>query len=580
MRIIAVCLMFLCFGACNNGSKKQQQEDPNKGKTAFQYNESAGINSMDPAFAKDQANVWAVNQVFNGLVQMNEKLEISPCIAKSWKISNDGKIYTFFLRNDVYFHDHELFPAGKGRKVIASDFVNSFFRITDPEIASPGAWIFNNIDRTLESSYLGFVAKNDTTLQIFLQKPFPPFLGLLTMQYCSVIPFEIVEHFGKEFRIHPIGTGPFVFHEWKEGVKLVLHKNPNYFEKVGNIKLPYLDAVTVSFIYDKQSEFIEFVKGNLDFISGIDGRGSYKDDLLTKNGKLGDKYAGKFQLISEPYLNTEFIGILMDDNLELVKNSELRKKAIRQAINYGFDRKKLMTYLRNNVGMAATSGIIPYGMPSFDSALVKGYEYNPEKAARLLADAGFSNGRDFPEITIHTTDKRRDVFEFIQHQLMEIGIKVKLEVNPAATHRQMIAKSAINMFWQSWIADYPDAENYLTMFYSKNQSPAGPNNTHFKSLEYDKLYEQATQEGNEKVRYDLYRKMDKIILEESPVIPLYYDQVIRLFQNNISGLGSNPMNLLILKNVKKTNLQNQDEAIPPMGSDPKNPQAAFQIRKN
>ena len=201
----------LIFSAC--GNKKNNNSDK---RTVFKYNESAGISSLDPAFARDQANIWGVNQMFNGLVQMNENLEVTPCIAKSWKISDDGLMYTFTLRSDVNFHEHPAFKDGKGRRVVAADFVNSFFRIIDETVASPAAWIFNNIDRSAKSGYLGFEAANDTTLNIYLNKPFPPFLGLLTMQYCSVVPIEIVEQYGKDFRNNPIGTGPFKFRMWKE----------------------------------------------------------------------------------------------------------------------------------------------------------------------------------------------------------------------------------------------------------------------------------------------------------------------------------------------------------------------------
>jgi peptide/nickel transport system substrate-binding protein len=133
-------------------------------------------------------------------LQLDDKLNVIPCIAKSWKISEDGLIYTFTLRDDVYFHDHILFLNSKGRKVRASDFVNSFLRITDKDIASPGAWVFNNVDRSASSNYKGFVDINDTTLKVFLTKPFPPFLGLLTMQYCAVVPIEIAQYYGAEFR--------------------------------------------------------------------------------------------------------------------------------------------------------------------------------------------------------------------------------------------------------------------------------------------------------------------------------------------------------------------------------------------
>ncbi|MBC7412169.1 MAG: ABC transporter substrate-binding protein [Bacteroidia bacterium] len=540
------CTIAILFG-CTTSTKQAET------RTVFKYNESSGINSLDPAFAKDQSTTWATNQLYNGLVQMNNKLEVKPCIAKRWTVSADGLKYTFTLRNDVYFHNHELFPNSKGRKVIASDFVNSFFRIIDEMVASPGAWIFNNIDRSEKSGYLGFEAENDTTLNIYLNKPFPPFLGLLTMQYCSVVPHEIVEHYGKDFRNHPVGTGPFQFKLWKEGVKLVLLKNENYFERDNIGKpLPYLDAVAITFVSDKQTEFLDFVKGNIDFISGMDGRGSYKDEILTPDGKLNPKYASTMLLQSQPYLNTEYIGIYVDENQVGKATNPLHNKLVRQAISHGIDKQKLISYMRNNIGTAAINGIVPKGLPSFSNN-VKGYEYNPAKAKKLLAEAGYDGTKKMPIIKISTTEKRLDIFEFIQNQLSEIGVNVNLEVNPSAVHRQMIAKSALNSFWASWIADYPDAENYFTLFYSKNFSPAGPNTTHFKNAEFDKLYEQSQNETADSLRYKTYQRMDQLLMNEAPIIPLYYDQVIRLYRNNIDGLESNALNLLILKNVKKNN---------------------------
>ena len=533
-----------------NGCGPDKKQGPTK--TVFKYNESAGITSLDPAFARDQANIWAVNQLFNGLVQMDDELRIQPCIAKSWNISEDGMIYEFIIRNDVYFHDHPTFENGKGRKVIAADFVNSFFRIIDEATASPGAWIFSNIDRSARSNYLGFEAVSDTILKVYLNKPFPPFLGLLTTPYCAVTPYEVVDRYGKDFRNNPVGTGPFIFKMWKEGVKLVMVKNGNYFEKdEQNKTLPYLDALSITFISDKQTEFIEFLKGNLDILSGLDGRGSYKDELIGADGKLNAKHADKFLLEMHPYLNTEYLGILMEDVNKKFKDNPLKLKQVRQALNYGFDRNKIITYLRNNVGMAATSGIVPKGMPSFDAEKVIGYNYNPVKAKQLLSDAGFPEGRGLPEIVLSCTDKRLDVFESVQSQLAEIGVKIKLDVNPAAVHRQMVAKSVLQMFWASWIADYPDAESYFSIFYSKNKTPIGPNSTHFNSALFDQLYERALLQTSDSTRFILYQQMDQLIVDEAPVIPLYYDQVMRVYPKNIQGLKGNAMNMLTLKKVRK-----------------------------
>ena len=537
--ILIVCCWFL---SCQN-----ETVDKKENKTVFRYNESSGISSLDPLYARNVENIWAINQIFNGLVQMNDDLEVKPCISKSWEISEDGLTYTFHLRNDVFFHDNDGFEGGKGRKVIASDFVHSLYRIIDPKQASPGAWIFNNIDKEND---LGFKAVNDSTLIIYLLKPFPPFLGLLTMQYCSVIPFEIVELYDQDFRNQPVGTGPFKFKLWKEGVKLVLVKNENYFEKdkKGN-SLPYLDAISVTFINEKQVVFLEFVKGNLDMVSGMDQMP--KDEVLTQTGKLNIKYQGKFRLETNPYLKTDYLGILVDPNSDLVKNSPLKFKAVRKAINYGIDRELMITYLRNNIGTPASGGIIPRGMPSFNPKLVKGYTYDPEKASSLLLEAGFDSENPVPEITISTHKKFHDMCEFMQHQLSEIGIRIKIDVQPAISLRERVAKSQLNMFRKSWIADYPDAENYLALFYSKNFCPAGPNYTHFSNPEFDKLYDKAQLETDDSLRYRYYQQMDNIMVEEAPIVPLYYDQIIRLVQNNINGLSKNPMNLLSLKRVQK-----------------------------
>ncbi len=518
-------------------------------RTVFRYNEAAGIASLDPIFASKVENIWAVNQLYNGLIQMDDELQIQPCIAKSWDISEDGLTYSFHLRTDVYFHDDEVFEGGKGRKVVASDFVHSLFRILNPDESSPGLWIFNNIDRTAGK---GFEALNDSTLEIHLLHPFPPFLGLLTMQYCSVVPFEATEKYGRDFRSHPVGTGPFKFKIWKEGAKLVFIKNDNYFEKDddGN-SLPYLDAVTVSFLSEKQVVFLEFSKGTLDMVSGLDQMP--KDEVLLHTGALNPLYKGKFRLETLPYLKTDYLGILVDPNSDLVKNSPLKLKAVRQAINYGIDRQQMITYLRNNIGAPANSGIVPRGMPSFDAKKVKGYTYNPDRATALLNAAGFNGNNELPEITITTSKNYREMCEFMQHQLGEIGIKIKIDVQQAINLSELIATARVNLFRKNWLADYPDAENFLALFYSRNFSPVGPNYTHFSSEEYDELYEKAQLEVNDTIRFKYYQQMDQIIIEEAPIVPLYYDDVIRLVHNNISGLSTNPMNLLTLKRVKKEN---------------------------
>jgi peptide/nickel transport system substrate-binding protein len=540
MRPALIIPILLFFLACGRGEQSRQN--------IFRYNESKGIPSLDPAFARNQTIIWPVNQLFNGLVQLDEKLKVRPCIARQWEIDESGTLYTFYLRRDVFFHDHPAFKDGRGRLVTAADFVYSLNRIMDPRVASPGAWIFHSVDQESPAGVNGFEAVDDATLRIHLVRPFPAFLGILSMPYCHVVPSEVVELLGPDFRKEPVGTGPFRFRFWREDEKLVLIRNERYFERdKEGFRLPYLDAINISFTRDKQSEFMEFMMGRLDFLSGL--HPVYKDELVTPGGTLNPAYAGQIKMITEPYLNTEYLGFLLDPDQEAAAGSPVLTREVRQAINVGFDRRKMMRYLRNNIGRPATAGFIPEGMPSFHPEAVKGFSYDPDMARDLLARAGFPNGIGLPVITLTTTSDYQDLCEYIQHELSEVGIRLDIEVNTGASFRNRMANSRLEFFRGSWIADYPDAENYLSLFYSRNFSPSGPNYTHFSLPEYDRLFEETMTLQDDSTRYSKYRELDRIIIREAVVVPLYYDQVVRFVPKDLSGLGSNPMNLLHLKHA-------------------------------
>ena len=512
-------------------------------KKIFRYNEPTGIASLDPAFAKNQSVIWPVHQIYNTLVQTDASLNIVPSLAKSWDISEDKKTYRFHLRGDVYFHDNVIFPGGRGRHFRASDVVYSLSRLLDKKTASSGAWILN--ERIAGSSALR--ALDDSTFELSLLTPFHPMLGLLSMQYCSIVPFEVVEKFGKDFRSHPCGTGPFQFKSWEESQDLILVKNEKYFETdSAGIRLPYLDAVKISFFDNRATEFLLLQQGRLDFMNDIDP--SFKDEVLNKRGELKKEWVGRIQLSKSPYLNTEYLGILVDSNFPAVKASPLRLLKIRQAINYGFDRRKMMMYLRNSIGTPAESGFIPPGLPSFDSARVHGYHYDPWHARLLLQEAGFPDGAGLPVITLKTIDIYADLAGFIAHQLEEIGIRVQIDITQKSLLLEETAKSQALFFRASWIGDYPDAENYLSVFYSEN--PAPPNYTRYRNPVFDQLYKKSLVENNDSLRFDFYRQMDQLVIRDAPVVPLWYDQVIHLVNPAVSGFEANGLNLLELRHTR------------------------------
>ena len=208
-----------------------------------------------------------------------------------------------------------------------------------------------------------------------------------------------------------------------------------------------------------------------------------------------------------------------------------------------------MLYLRNSIGIAAESGFVPCGLPSFDSVNVKGYQYNVIKAKELLAEAGFPDGKNIPSIKLLTIPIYGDLGSYIANELRQIGFTIEVEVIQKSLLMEQTSKSKAGFFRGSWIADYPDAENYLSVFYSKN--PAPPNYTRYKNPAYDLLYEKALSEKNDSLRYDLYRQMDKMIIEDAPVVPLWYDMAIHLVHTNIIDFDPNSLNLLELRHTKK-----------------------------
>lgn len=506
----------------------------------FHYNQPNRITSLDPAFAKSQNNMWAIHHIFSTLVELDENLELQANLAKRWNISENGLVYTFVLRNDVYFHENDCFKTKLDRKLIAQDVVHSFERLISSEINSPGSWIFaGKVDETK-----AFEATNDSTFILRLNKPFLPMLNILSMQYCSVISEKAIKFYGNKVRSNPVGTGPFQFKRWIESQGLYLIKNNDYYEYVNGNVLPYLDGVRASFMEDKKIAFLELLNQKVECVSGLES--SFINELLDENGELQKEKQKKINLYKSPFLNFEYLGI---NQANLSKESALADKRVRQALNFAIDRKTMMQSLRNNIGFPANSGVIPRGLPAYDPDQVPGYTYDLVKSRALLKEAGYENGIGVETIKLNTNKDYLDITTFVAKQWEKLGLDIEINLLESASLREGMRNGNLDMFRASWIADYPDGENFLCLFYSGY--PAPPNYTHFANENFDRLYEKSISETDLTARTELYHEMNRIIVEEAPVIFLFYDESALFTTKNIEGIETNALNLLQVKNLKE-----------------------------
>lgn len=508
----------------------------------FRYNEDNSITSLDPAYVKSQGEIWIASQIYNGLVELDSQLLPSPMLARNWEILKDGLVYKFHLRRGVQFHAQWNKGNEQAMFVTAYDVAYSFARLLDPATASPGAWIFSD---KVESAEKAFVAENDSTFVLSLKKPFPAMLSLLSTTYCYVVPKKIVQGNETFFGRHPVGTGPFYMKLWEEDVKMVLRRNPVYFEKEGKKSLPYLEAVNIDFIKSKQTAFMRFVAGEYDFFNGVEA--SFKDELLESDGTLKAKFNKRFKMIQKPFLNTEYLGFWLDSIKDRKKNI-LQNVHLRRAMSYAVDRVGLVRYLRNGAGVGGENGFVP---PVLLDRNVNGFSFDAQKALEEMKLAGFSYKNPCPELTLTTTADYLDYMVYLKKFWADIGITVNIEVQTSGMLRQMRSKGNVQIFRGSWIADFADPENYLSCFYSKNFSPNGPNYTHYKNPFFDKLYENVAFGALGENRIKLAAQADSLMIQDAPIIVLYYDKSIRLFHNNVLGLTNDASNRLQLKKVKK-----------------------------
>jgi len=527
------------------GCTKKSDLDPTN---TFYTSSTAKIKGLDPAFADDLYSGLEVTRIYEGLLQykyLKRPYQLEPCLAEAMPtISKDGKTYTFKLKKGVVFQDDKAFKAtnGKGRELVAEDFVYSFKRIADPKLNSPMWWLFDGkieglnewhdaaakagkTDYSLPVS--GLRAVDASTLEIKLKARSYQFAFSLAMPATGVVAREVVEEYGAEFLNHPVGTGAFKLSEYNPAAKIVYVKNPTYRHEVypsegepedqarglladAGKPLPLVDKIVMTVHVESQPQWLNFMQGNLDAAPIPKDNFAQAIDPKTKE-LMPDMKAKGILLFKEPSLDITHTSFNMTDPL-VGKN-----KLLRQAISMAVNTPEEIDLFYNGRAISA-EGPIPPGLAGYDPNLKNPYKvYSVEKAKEYLKKAGYPDGKGLPplEYLSLADTTARQMTEYFQKEMAAIGIQIKVQTFSWPEFQQSLKNKKGQMWSFAWGADYPDAENFLQLFYSKNGSP-GPNDSNYSNPEFDKLYEKSLTLNDSPERTALYKKMAAIVIEDTP----------------------------------------------------------------
>jgi len=531
------------------------------------YTESLRITGFDPVDALDVPTSKAVARVYEGLLQfsyLERPYKLIPNLAEDMpEISENGLVYTFKLRDNIYFQDDKCFPDGKGRKVTARDFVYSIKRLADFKNGSSG-WMFIKgkvvgLDEFYDKStseqttnyqidVIGLKA-TDNILQISLTEPYPQFIWFLAMTYACVVPEEAVIAYKDKFKEHPVGTGPYVLTKWRRNFMSEFVRNPKWketgrVEKFQNIpdmmkneilvpeeNLPYIDEIISYVIDDISTKWLMFLRGDISVLGDVPR--DYWDAVMTPDGSLKPIIKERnIELVAMPSLDIFYIGFNMDD--PVLKNVDLRR-AICCAFNFDAWNK----FHNNKLAMAKSP--IPPGVAG-SLEVIPPYAFNLEKAKKLMVVAGYPEGID-PKtkqrlrlsLDLGRTDQNhRESTDLFVSFMEEIGIVVETKYNNWPSFLNKVSKRESQMFRIGWIADYPDAQNFLQLFISQNVSP-GPNRANFYDKKFDAMYEEIVTMQDTPERTRLYKEMAEYIMQQVPWINLYHRKNFTLYHSKLKN---------------------------------------------
>ena len=523
----------------------------------FKFMSEEKITTLLPTSSGTQYSSRLITQIFEPLLQLDpQTMAVTPGIAESFKVSNDAKVYTFTIRKGIKFHEDDC--LSNGHELDANDVKFSLdVACSGLAVNSIGYLLINRIKGATEFSkksktslpkegVSGIKVINDHTVQITLVNSFSGFENILTHSSLGIFPQEAWDTYGKEIGKHPVGTGPFAL-ESMESDKVVLKRNNTYWKKdeLGN-KLPFLSKVIVTYAKDKTAELLAFRESKSDLVLEVPVE--VIENIL---GTLIEAQEGKnikHRVESESSMSMGYIAMAIDSK----EFSDLR---VRKAMNIAVNREIIINDWIDGEGWAATHGFVPK-MNNYPIEKVKGHDYDPEKAKELMKEAGYPNGENFPTLDFYVnTTKGSTVYKAVSGVAAQLRANLNINLNIklcTLDEREDAIKSGKAKIWRAgWIADYPDAENFLAMFYSGNilNESSMMNNFKFKNAEYDALFQEALLESDNEKRIALLVQCDQMVVDQAAIMPLRTEDHIVLVNARVRDFKANSMESLNLTEV-------------------------------
>jgi len=520
----------------------------------FRINEVENFKNLYPHSLTDAVSSHIGAQIYQGFFRLNQKtLKVERCLAEDHTVNEDATVWTMTLRDDVYFHDDACFEGGKGRKVTVDDVKycfdklcesypdNKLYELFQDRVVGAQEYFKSTQDGSPLEGGVSGIKVIGNSIEITLNSPFAAFDKVLSHNACWIFPHEAWDKYGSDMRTKCVGTGPFKVDVIKESVQVRLVRNDNYWEidEHGN-QLPYIKVIKTTFTKDKKTELSSFQKGKLDMIWKLP-----VEEMSSVLGTLKEAQNGEnteFQYQQKKGMSTQFYCFLHTS--ELFKDVRVRK-----AFNLAIDRENLVKYTLQGEGEPGIHGFVPH-FGAYDNTTIEGFSFDAEEARRLLAESGHADGKGLEELTLYINEGGSTnilLAEAIQSQLNEnIGVKIKIEPLQMPVHIQKFQTSQEDFWRIAWVADYPDPENFLKLFYGKNvpsdpNAESFPNFSRYTNPEFDAMFEKALAEIDDDVRDQLFHSCDSLLIADAAFMPIYYDEYIRLLQLNVRAFPQNAM---------------------------------------